>query len=101
MSIIDQLGHESQYVTMFLKHKLETYFTWFCLILCKNIKYFSFIWIQTLYAFHFCSDYRVHGKTGKSVQEQIDKFSIIQSDTEDPSSNMLHHTENFIKTEVS
>ncbi|XP_056596864.1 nuclear GTPase SLIP-GC-like isoform X2 [Triplophysa dalaica] len=47
----------------------------------------------------FDSIFPVHGKTGKSVQEQIDKFSVIQSDTEDPSSNMLHHTENFIKTE--
>ncbi|ROL45075.1 Nuclear GTPase SLIP-GC, partial [Anabarilius grahami] len=40
----------------------------------------------------------VTGKTGKSVQEQIDKFSIIQSDSAYPSSP-IQHIENFIKTE--
>ncbi|XP_052407922.1 nuclear GTPase SLIP-GC-like [Carassius gibelio] len=38
-------------------------------------------------------------KTGKSVQEQIDKFSIIRSGSAYPSSSMLYHMENFIKTE--
>ncbi|KAL1255189.1 hypothetical protein QQF64_013250 [Cirrhinus molitorella] len=38
-------------------------------------------------------------KTGMSVQEQIDKFSIIQSGTDYSSSSMLYHMENFIKTE--
>ncbi|XP_039534555.1 nuclear GTPase SLIP-GC-like isoform X2 [Pimephales promelas] len=38
----------------------------------------------------------VTGTTLKSVQEQIDKFSIIQSD---PGSPILHHIQNFIKTE--
>ncbi|XP_077051303.1 nuclear GTPase SLIP-GC-like [Siphateles boraxobius] len=39
------------------------------------------------------------GTTGKSVQEQIDKFSIIQSDSADPGSPILHHIQNFINTE--
>ncbi|KAA0710115.1 hypothetical protein E1301_Tti018905 [Triplophysa tibetana] len=47
----------------------------------------------------FESIFPVYGKTGKSVQEQIDKFSIIQSDTKYPRSSMIYHTENFIKTE--
>ncbi|RXN13069.1 nuclear GTPase SLIP-GC-like protein [Labeo rohita] len=38
-------------------------------------------------------------KTGMSVQEGIDKFSIIQSDTAYSSSSMLYHMENFIKAE--
>ncbi|XP_067282375.1 nuclear GTPase SLIP-GC-like isoform X2 [Pseudorasbora parva] len=41
----------------------------------------------------------VNIKTGISVQEQIDKFSIIQSCTVYPPSSMLYHMENFIKTE--
>ncbi|KAF4101001.1 hypothetical protein G5714_019197 [Onychostoma macrolepis] len=41
----------------------------------------------------------VTGKTGKSVQEQIDKFSVIQSDSAYPSSDNLHHIHNFIKIE--
>ncbi|KAK9957951.1 hypothetical protein ABG768_012146 [Culter alburnus] len=41
----------------------------------------------------------VTGTTGKSVQEQIDKFSIIQSDSAYPGSPILHHIQNFIKTE--
>ncbi|KTF88397.1 hypothetical protein cypCar_00033993 [Cyprinus carpio] len=40
-----------------------------------------------------------NNKTGKSVQEQIDKFSIIQSGTAYSPSSMLYHMENFIKTE--
>ncbi|XP_039534558.1 nuclear GTPase SLIP-GC-like [Pimephales promelas] len=40
----------------------------------------------------------VTGTTGKSVQEQIDKFSIIQSDSASPGSPILHHIQNFIKT---
>ncbi|XP_026064500.1 nuclear GTPase SLIP-GC-like [Carassius auratus] len=38
-------------------------------------------------------------KTGKSVQEQIDKFSIIRNGSAYSSSSMLYHMENFIKTE--
>ncbi|XP_048058475.1 nuclear GTPase SLIP-GC-like isoform X2 [Megalobrama amblycephala] len=38
-------------------------------------------------------------KTGISVQEQIAKFSIIQSGTDYLPSSMLYHMENFIKTE--
>ncbi|XP_005159452.1 nuclear GTPase, germinal center associated, tandem duplicate 2 isoform X2 [Danio rerio] len=38
-------------------------------------------------------------KTGKSVQEQIDKFSIIQNGTVYPPSSMLYHIQNFMKTE--
>ncbi|XP_048058914.1 nuclear GTPase SLIP-GC-like [Megalobrama amblycephala] len=41
----------------------------------------------------------VTGTTGKSVQEQIDKFSIIQNDSASPGSPILHHIQNFIKTE--
>ncbi|XP_067217463.1 nuclear GTPase SLIP-GC-like isoform X2 [Chanodichthys erythropterus] len=41
----------------------------------------------------------VTGTTGKSVQEQIDKFSIIQNDSAYPESPILHHIQNFIKTE--
>ncbi|KAK7138385.1 hypothetical protein R3I94_013870 [Phoxinus phoxinus] len=41
----------------------------------------------------------VTGTTGKSVQEQIDKFSIIQSDSASPGSPILHHIQNFINTE--
>ncbi|XP_016331454.1 nuclear GTPase SLIP-GC-like [Sinocyclocheilus anshuiensis] len=40
-----------------------------------------------------------NNKTGKSVQEQIDEFSIIQSGTAYSPSSMLYHMENFIKTE--
>ncbi|XP_016396109.1 nuclear GTPase SLIP-GC-like [Sinocyclocheilus rhinocerous] len=47
----------------------------------------------------FCKIFPVTGKTGKSVQEQIDKFSIIQSDSAYPSSDILHHIHNFIKIE--
>ncbi|XP_050992061.1 nuclear GTPase SLIP-GC-like isoform X1 [Labeo rohita] len=47
----------------------------------------------------FCKIFPVTGKTGKSVQEQIDKFSIIQSDSAYPSSDKLHHIQNFIKIE--
>ncbi|XP_009292286.1 nuclear GTPase, germinal center associated, tandem duplicate 3 isoform X2 [Danio rerio] len=38
-------------------------------------------------------------KTGKSVQEQIDKFSIIQNGTVYAPSSMLYHIQNFMKTE--
>ncbi|XP_051527702.1 nuclear GTPase SLIP-GC-like isoform X2 [Myxocyprinus asiaticus] len=44
----------------------------------------------------FFQIFPVSGKTGRSVQEQIDKFSIIQSDSASP---MSHHIQNFIKTE--
>ncbi|KAL1255191.1 hypothetical protein QQF64_013252 [Cirrhinus molitorella] len=47
----------------------------------------------------FCKIFPVTGKTGKSVQEQIDKFSIIQNDSAYPSSDILHHIHNFIKIE--
>lgn len=49
----------------------------------------------------FSLGFSVTGTTGKSVQEQIDKFSIIQSDSASPGSPILHHIQNFIKTEVS
>ncbi|XP_059372604.1 nuclear GTPase SLIP-GC-like isoform X1 [Carassius carassius] len=47
----------------------------------------------------FDSIFPVHCKTGKSVQEQIEKFSIIQSDTEHPRASMFYHIDNFIKRE--
>ncbi|XP_058610364.1 nuclear GTPase SLIP-GC-like isoform X1 [Onychostoma macrolepis] len=47
----------------------------------------------------FCQIFPVSGKTGKSVQEQIDKFSIIQSDSAYPRSDILHYIQNFIKIE--
>ncbi|XP_058609384.1 nuclear GTPase SLIP-GC-like isoform X1 [Onychostoma macrolepis] len=40
-----------------------------------------------------------NNKSGMSVQEQIDKFGIIQSGTAYSPSSMLYHMENFIKTE--
>ncbi|XP_058608550.1 nuclear GTPase SLIP-GC-like [Onychostoma macrolepis] len=49
----------------------------------------------------FCQIFPVTGKTGKSVQEQIDKFSIIQSDSAYPSSDILHYIQNLIKNEES
>ncbi|KTF75752.1 hypothetical protein cypCar_00046722, partial [Cyprinus carpio] len=47
----------------------------------------------------FDSIFPVHYKTGKSVQEQIEKFSIIQSDCEHPRASMFYHIDNFIKRE--
>ncbi|KAK2917213.1 hypothetical protein Q8A67_001587 [Cirrhinus molitorella] len=47
----------------------------------------------------FDSIFPVHCKTGKSVQEQIEKFSIIQSDTEPPRASIFYHINNFIKRE--
>uniref|UniRef100_A0A8C2PXX6 Dynamin N-terminal domain-containing protein n=1 Tax=Cyprinus carpio TaxID=7962 RepID=A0A8C2PXX6_CYPCA len=47
----------------------------------------------------FCKIFPVTGKTEKSVQEQTDKFSIIQSDSAYPRSDILHHIHNFIKIE--
>ncbi|XP_059411193.1 nuclear GTPase SLIP-GC-like [Carassius carassius] len=44
----------------------------------------------------FCTIFPVTGKTGKSVQEQIDKFSIIQSDSVYTSSDILHYIQDFI-----
>ncbi|XP_051949150.1 nuclear GTPase SLIP-GC-like [Xyrauchen texanus] len=41
----------------------------------------------------------VSGKTGRSVQEQIDMFSIIQSNSAYTRSPMLLHIQNYIKTE--
>ncbi|ROI65361.1 Nuclear GTPase SLIP-GC [Anabarilius grahami] len=41
----------------------------------------------------------VSGQTGKSVQEQIDKFSIIQRDSAYFRSSTLNHIQKFIKTE--
>ncbi|XP_016334711.1 nuclear GTPase SLIP-GC-like [Sinocyclocheilus anshuiensis] len=49
----------------------------------------------------FDSIFPVYYKTGKSVQEQIEKFSIIQSDSEHPRASMFYHIDNFIKREVS
>ncbi|XP_056336508.1 uncharacterized protein LOC130247287 [Danio aesculapii] len=40
-----------------------------------------------------------NNRTGRSVQEQIDKFSIIQNGTVYPPSSMLYHIQNFMKTE--
>ncbi|KAK7139340.1 hypothetical protein R3I93_016472 [Phoxinus phoxinus] len=48
---------------------------------------------------YFNQIFPVTGTTGKSVQEQIDKFSIIQSDSASPGSPILHHIQNFIKIE--
>ncbi|XP_043073139.1 nuclear GTPase SLIP-GC-like [Puntigrus tetrazona] len=48
----------------------------------------------------FSQTFPVDGKTGKSVQEQIDKFSIIQSDSVYTSSDIpFQHMLNYIKTE--
>ncbi|XP_050956697.1 nuclear GTPase SLIP-GC isoform X3 [Labeo rohita] len=47
----------------------------------------------------FDSIFPVDCKTGKSVQEQIEKFSIIQSDTEPSRASMIYHIDNFIKRE--
>ncbi|XP_051728064.1 nuclear GTPase SLIP-GC-like isoform X2 [Ctenopharyngodon idella] len=80
--------------------------------LCKNYGcYWSKNWDEVLDLnktlakhLHTCIDedfikiFPVTETTGKSVQEQIDKFSIIQSDSANPSSPM-HHIENFIKNE--
>ncbi|KAL1255206.1 hypothetical protein QQF64_013267 [Cirrhinus molitorella] len=41
----------------------------------------------------------VSGKTGKSVQEQIDKFTIIQNDPAYLRFSVGRHLQNFIKTE--
>ncbi|XDV25625.1 hypothetical protein PO909_029513 [Leuciscus waleckii] len=41
----------------------------------------------------------VNGQTGKSVQEQIDKFSIIQTDFAYFRSSTLNHIQKYIKTE--
>ncbi|XP_073714618.1 nuclear GTPase SLIP-GC-like [Misgurnus anguillicaudatus] len=41
----------------------------------------------------------VNKKTGKSIQEHLDKFSIIQKDNTYPRSSMFHHIQNFIKTQ--
>ncbi|XP_026145564.1 nuclear GTPase SLIP-GC-like isoform X2 [Carassius auratus] len=44
----------------------------------------------------FCKIFPVTGKTGTSVQEQIDKFSIIQSDSAYTRSDILHYIQDFI-----
>ncbi|KAK7139336.1 hypothetical protein R3I93_016469 [Phoxinus phoxinus] len=41
----------------------------------------------------------VSGKTGKSLQEEIDKFSITHSVSANSRSSMLRHIQKFIKTE--
>nr|XP_055076855.1 nuclear GTPase SLIP-GC-like [Misgurnus anguillicaudatus] len=41
----------------------------------------------------------VNEKTEKSIQEHLDKFSIIQKDKTYPRSSMFHHIQNFIKTQ--
>ncbi|XP_067260009.1 nuclear GTPase SLIP-GC-like [Chanodichthys erythropterus] len=48
---------------------------------------------------YFKQIFPVTGTTGKSVQEQIDKFSIIQNVSAYPKSSILHNIQNFIKTE--
>jgi len=52
---------------------------------------------ENVYIITFSLGFSVTGTTGKSVQEQIDKFSIIQSDSAS-GSPILHHIQNFIKT---
>ncbi|XP_016348144.1 nuclear GTPase SLIP-GC-like isoform X1 [Sinocyclocheilus anshuiensis] len=47
----------------------------------------------------FCQIFPVSEKTGKSVQEQIDKFTILQSDSAYRRSTIFHYIQNFIKTE--
>ncbi|XP_058609730.1 nuclear GTPase SLIP-GC-like isoform X2 [Onychostoma macrolepis] len=48
---------------------------------------------------NFNQIFPVSGKTGKSVQEHIDKFTIIQSDPAYLRSSVVRHIQNFIKTE--
>ncbi|XP_050992034.1 nuclear GTPase SLIP-GC isoform X9 [Labeo rohita] len=48
---------------------------------------------------YFSLHFPLNGTTGKSVQEQIDKFTIIQSDSAYTRSSMLRHIQNFIKTQ--
>ncbi|XP_065143630.1 nuclear GTPase SLIP-GC-like isoform X2 [Paramisgurnus dabryanus] len=49
---------------------------------------------------YFSRIFPICGKTGTSVQEQIDKFSLIQSESSPyPRSPMLCHIQNFIKAE--
>ncbi|XP_016333322.1 nuclear GTPase SLIP-GC-like [Sinocyclocheilus anshuiensis] len=43
--------------------------------------------------------FSVNAKTGISVQELIDKFSIINCDTAQPAPPMLNHTEDFIQAQ--
>nr|XP_055075141.1 nuclear GTPase SLIP-GC-like [Misgurnus anguillicaudatus] len=43
--------------------------------------------------------FSVNEKNGKSIQEHLDKFSIIQSDKTYPRSSLFHHIQNFIKTQ--
>ncbi|XP_073714617.1 nuclear GTPase SLIP-GC-like [Misgurnus anguillicaudatus] len=38
-------------------------------------------------------------KTGKSIQEHLDKFSIIQRENPYSRSSLFHHIQNFIKTQ--
>ncbi|XP_067221798.1 nuclear GTPase SLIP-GC-like isoform X2 [Chanodichthys erythropterus] len=40
-----------------------------------------------------------NGKTGKSLQEEIDKFSIIQSASAHPRSSLQRHIQRYIRTE--
>ncbi|XP_043113854.1 nuclear GTPase SLIP-GC-like isoform X2 [Puntigrus tetrazona] len=47
----------------------------------------------------FDSIFPNHCKTGKSVQEQIEKFSIIQNCTEHPRASIYYHIDNFIRRE--
>ncbi|XP_073677595.1 nuclear GTPase SLIP-GC-like [Garra rufa] len=47
----------------------------------------------------FCQIFPVNEKTEKSVQAQIDKFSIMQSDSAYARSSIFHYIHNFIKTE--
>ncbi|KAI2653074.1 Nuclear GTPase SLIP-GC [Labeo rohita] len=50
---------------------------------------------------NFSQIFPVSGKTGRSVQEQIDKFTIIQSDPAYLRSSVIRHIQNFVKTEES
>ncbi|XP_050992005.1 uncharacterized protein LOC127181368 isoform X1 [Labeo rohita] len=47
---------------------------------------------------NFSQIFPVSGKTGRSVEEQIDKFTIIQSDPAHLRSSVIRHIQNFIKT---
>ncbi|RXN13070.1 nuclear GTPase SLIP-GC-like protein [Labeo rohita] len=49
---------------------------------------------------YICQIFPVTGKTGKSLQEQINKFSVIQGDSAYPSADLLHHIYNFIEIKL-
>ncbi|XP_065143555.1 nuclear GTPase SLIP-GC-like [Paramisgurnus dabryanus] len=81
--------------------------------LCKNNgHYWSRNWDETLdlnkclahpmkknISEEFSIIFSLNEKSGKSLQEHLDKFSIIQRDKTYPRSSMFHHIQNFIKTQ--